>query len=236
MRSWSARGSACDQAASAVYDPDRLAPGASMENIDVDIANSACSQETAKRAHAAQADYQLGRTLFAKGDANGARRQFEIAVAGGYRAARVDLADLLVNVPAKTLDPGCAVSLYEDGVARPRPDHGFQAWSSLRIWVAGFGCLRNRNDSHRRVQGMAVVPKGCRCRRTERAGAVCRSRREKCSRGGGCVEEKCVIAERLHALRGCCLGVPTARIGRTMLGNTGDIVAPHSRVCLQERE
>jgi TPR repeat protein len=117
---WAAEPSACDRAAAAVYDPDRLAPGALLQNITVDIANSACTGETAKPEHAARADYQMGRALLAKGDANGARRQFEIAVAKGYRAARIDLADLLADASTGKGDPGRAVSLYErawaDGV------------------------------------------------------------------------------------------------------------------------
>jgi hypothetical protein len=111
---WSTEQSACDRAAAAVYDPQRLAPGTLLENITVDIANSACSAETANPDHAARADYQMGRALLAKGDANGARRQLEIAVARGYHAARIDLADLLITVSlAANRDPGRAVSLYE---------------------------------------------------------------------------------------------------------------------------
>jgi eukaryotic-like serine/threonine-protein kinase len=121
MRQWGAQGSACDRAASAVYDPDRLAPGASMENIDVDIASSACAQETAKRDHAARADYQMGRAVFAKGDTNDARRLLEIAVNKGYPAARIDLADLMLKAPAKIADVVRVESLYErawrDGVS-----------------------------------------------------------------------------------------------------------------------
>jgi WD40 repeat protein/TPR repeat protein len=120
VRSWPTRGSACDQAAAAVYDPDRVARGALLENITVDIANPACSAEISKQERAARSDYQMGRTLVAKGDANGARLEFETAVAKGYRAARVDLADLLVLVSASTPDPARAVSLYkkawQDGV------------------------------------------------------------------------------------------------------------------------
>jgi TPR repeat protein len=55
----------------------------------------------------------MGRVLLAKGDANGARRRLEAGVSSGYRAARVDLADLLVNASARMLDPGRAASLYE---------------------------------------------------------------------------------------------------------------------------
>jgi eukaryotic-like serine/threonine-protein kinase len=104
--------SACARAAAAVYDPDRKTPGVSLGNITVDIAYAACAAETGKPQHAAQSDYQMGRALLAKKDVNGAQQQFETAAAKGYRAAGVDLADLL--------DPTRAVPLYEkawqDGV------------------------------------------------------------------------------------------------------------------------
>jgi TPR repeat protein len=62
----------------------------------------------------------MGRALLAKHDVKGAQREFELAVSKGYRAARLDLADLLVNTSAGMLDPARAVSLYEkawrDGV------------------------------------------------------------------------------------------------------------------------
>jgi len=116
-RVWSAEPSACDRAAAAVYDPDRMAPGALLENIMVDVAGFACSEETARPDHAARADYQMGRVLLAKGDANGARRQFEIAVAKRYRAAGVDLADLLIEASSTRRDPGRAMSLYEQAWA-----------------------------------------------------------------------------------------------------------------------
>ncbi|HMD73625.1 MAG TPA: protein kinase [Steroidobacteraceae bacterium] len=119
-RTWPANGSACDQAAAAVYDPDRLRRGALLGSITVDIANPACSAEIGKPDHAARSDYQMGRTLYAKGDAKGAERQFEIAVSKGHRAARIDLADLLVDVSSGDFDAGRAVPLYkkawDDGV------------------------------------------------------------------------------------------------------------------------
>ena len=112
VRSWSKKASDCDRAASAAYDPDRLAPGVLLQNITVDIANAACAAETAKPQHAPQSDYQMGRVLLAKKDVNAARQRFETAAAKGYRAAGIDLADLL--------DAPRAVSLYkkawQDGV------------------------------------------------------------------------------------------------------------------------
>jgi hypothetical protein len=120
VRFWPNQGSRCDQAAAAVYDPDRLTPGVLLENLTVDIADPACSAQISKPEHGARADFQMGRTLVAKGDATGAQRQFETAVVKGYRAARIDLADLLMDGPAGKLDSGRAVSLYEqawqDGV------------------------------------------------------------------------------------------------------------------------
>ena len=59
--------------------------------------------------------------MLAKGDTAGGRRLLEIAANGGYRAARIDLADLMLRDPAKTLDIAKAASLYEkawqDGVS-----------------------------------------------------------------------------------------------------------------------
>ena len=60
----------------------------------------------------------------------------------GYRAARVDLADLLVNASAAMPDPDRAASLY-GGVAERGADRGLQTGSSLRIRVAG---LRGSRD------------------------------------------------------------------------------------------
>jgi hypothetical protein len=119
VRTWRHDDSKCDAAAAAPYDPDRLAPGSTQEEIAADTATAACTQELAK-SDSTRLIYQLGRSLLAKRDDKGARREFEMAVARGYRAARLDLADLLVGASAGMRDRGRAVSLYEqawqDGV------------------------------------------------------------------------------------------------------------------------
>jgi WD40 repeat protein len=119
-RSWSGKRSACDETTAAAYDPDRVAGGATRENMSVEIALAACTADISKPAHSARSDYQMGRALLAKGDTPAARRQFELAASTGYRAARIDLADLQLDASAGTLDPGRAKSLYEaawqDGV------------------------------------------------------------------------------------------------------------------------
>jgi len=54
------------------------------------------------------------------GNVTDAKREFEFAVSKGYRAARIDLAQLLVNAPTDKLDIERATTLYEqawkDGV------------------------------------------------------------------------------------------------------------------------
>jgi WD40 repeat protein/serine/threonine protein kinase len=117
---WPQQTSPCDQAAAAFYDPDRLTRGMSMNDVTGDVAHSACAAEAVRTNHGARLDYQLGRALAAKGDAMGARRSFESAIASGYRAALVDLADSLGSPIANDTDAGRAVTLYKqawhDGV------------------------------------------------------------------------------------------------------------------------
>jgi WD40 repeat protein/TPR repeat protein len=114
VRIWSTRQSTCDKATAAFYDPDRLAPGAAQAGINVDIAGSACSAETRNPGYSARSDYQMGRAALANHDVSAARHQFELAVSKGYRAARVDLGDLLANPTGGMFDPRRAVSLYEE--------------------------------------------------------------------------------------------------------------------------
>jgi len=125
VRAPSTQGSACDQAAAAFYDPDRTSPGLMQATIIADVANSACSLEIAESGNSARIVYERGRALLAKHDPAGAKRQFELAVSANYRAARVDLANLLVAPAAGYLDPGRALSLYA------------QAWDS-GVQIAAF--------------------------------------------------------------------------------------------------
>jgi WD40 repeat protein len=113
VRAWSTELSACDRAAAAAYDPGRVAPGSSPEGIAVDVALSACSAAIKPPGHAARLNYQMGRALAAKGDADSARRQFDLALSAGYPAAQIDLADLLADPSVPGFDLGRARSLYE---------------------------------------------------------------------------------------------------------------------------
>jgi eukaryotic-like serine/threonine-protein kinase len=113
IRTWKTRASTCDLRAAAFYDPERRTAGLLLEQIIIGSANEACSAETLSPAHDSRLDYELGRAFLAKGNVNGARRQFELAMANGHHAARVDLADLLLQNSMRMLDPGRALSLYE---------------------------------------------------------------------------------------------------------------------------
>jgi TPR repeat protein len=55
----------------------------------------------------------MGRALLAGSDVKGARQQFELAASAGYRAARIDLGNLLVDGSVVMPDPDRAVLLYE---------------------------------------------------------------------------------------------------------------------------
>jgi TPR repeat protein len=89
-----------------------VAPGVVSAAIVADLAEPACTAEAARPGHTARADYELGRSLFARGDAPAARREFEAALARGHRAAAVDLADLLLTA-GPLHDPARARGLYE---------------------------------------------------------------------------------------------------------------------------
>ena len=136
VKSWPGQESACDESAAAPYDPDRVTRGVSLEDIVVDIAAAACSSEVGKPKHGARSDYEMGRALAAKGDGNGARRWLEQAAAKGYRAAHVDLADLL-NASVNNLYKARAIALYQ------------RAWQE-GVPVAAFrlGHLYERGDLH----------------------------------------------------------------------------------------
>jgi WD40 repeat protein/serine/threonine protein kinase len=139
VKSWPAKKSACDQAAAAFYDSDRLASGATQPDINADLANSACAAEASKPGHAVRLDYQWGRALLAKHDVAGARRQFEFAVSKGYRAADIDLGNLLLDGTAPAVDPKRAVALYEKAWRDGLPIAAFALGHLYEAGVPGAG-------------------------------------------------------------------------------------------------
>jgi WD40 repeat protein len=120
VRRWATETTACDQAAAAFYDPDRVTRGLAQEAIVADVAHSACVRSSAPSNNTPRLTYQAARALLANSDVKGARQQFELAVSQGYRAAQVDLANLLVDASAGMLDPARALALdqkaWQDGV------------------------------------------------------------------------------------------------------------------------
>jgi WD40 repeat protein/energy-coupling factor transporter ATP-binding protein EcfA2 len=125
VRIWHDTASKCDQVAAAIYDPDRLATGEVQEEIAADVASSSCAQDILRSGPTSRLVYQMGRALLAKHDIAGARREFELANSKGYRAAPIDLANLLTKTSTGMLDSERAVSLYE------------QAWQD-KVPIAAF--------------------------------------------------------------------------------------------------
>jgi TPR repeat protein len=139
IRTWPHDASKCDSSAAAPHDPDRRTPGVAQGNISFSVAGNACAQEIAESGAAPRFSYQLGRALLAKDDQRSARREFELAVSGGYRAAQVDLAGLLVDASAGPRDHARAVSLYEKAWRDGVPIAAFELGQLYERGVPGAG-------------------------------------------------------------------------------------------------
>jgi WD40 repeat protein/TPR repeat protein len=113
VRRWPVDKTKCDDSAAAPYDPDRRAAGVMLEQIVSDIALVACANDGSRSDNQARATYQHGRVLMASGNFPEARREFEAALAHGYRSARIDLAMLLSQPSAAMLDVPRAIGLYQ---------------------------------------------------------------------------------------------------------------------------
>ena len=125
VRRW-ANATKCDDSAASPFDPDRHASGYLLDDIVADIAVAACASGQLDRSgDATRTQYQHGRALAASGKFSLARQDFEQAVSSGSRGARIDLASLLLQESADSVDAARAVDLYQ------------QAWEQ-RVPFAGF--------------------------------------------------------------------------------------------------
>jgi WD40 repeat protein/serine/threonine protein kinase len=143
---------ACDQKAAAPYDPDRVAAGAVLEDLNIDAANAACNAELGNRGHVPRVDYQMGRILIAERKFEDAQRELEIAVAAGYRVAQVDLADVLLMTRSAASDSSAARadrarSLYE------------KAWRDGVI-IAAFALGQLYDQDHHATEASAWYQRG----------------------------------------------------------------------------
>jgi eukaryotic-like serine/threonine-protein kinase len=137
IRKWPGDSSVCDRAAAAMHDPDRLAPGVAQAAINSDVASGACADELARRGSLARLVYENGRALLAKHNFKDARSQFELAISKGYAAARVDLANLLLDGSAGMLDPAHAALLYEQAWQNGVPIAAFELGQLYEYGIRG---------------------------------------------------------------------------------------------------
>ena len=110
---WASDATLCDKTTAAIHDPDRTAPGVVQASLVASVAERTCSEAAARWGLSPRLIYQKGRVLLAKHDIKGANDQFALAVEEGYRAARVDLARLLLEHPADIQGSMRAISLFE---------------------------------------------------------------------------------------------------------------------------
>ena len=152
--------------------------------------------------------YQLGRALLAKDDRKGALREFEFAVSHGYRAAQVDLADLLADAPDGLSDHDRAVSLYEEAWRDGVPIAAFKLGQLYERRAAGASGIATCCASAGPIEGLVLVPKGCGDRRTQRARKARRARR--CCRRHRklAAEEEDSLAQGLRFIRCRCRARP----------------------------
>jgi WD40 repeat protein len=146
VRQWPDDKSKCDEAAAAPYDPDRHAPGFMLDQVVADIAVGVCADGSGHSDGRARPLYQMGRALMAGGKFPEAARDFDQALARGYRSAAVDLATLLSQRSGGMLDVPRALSLYEraysSGVAIAAFhlgalfEHGLEQDGNNQYWLA----------------------------------------------------------------------------------------------------
>ena len=200
VRQWSIDNSICDQSAAAPYDPDRRAPGLMLDQVVANVAVAACADEKSQVVDKGSV-YQRGRALMASGKNSEAMRNFEYSIAHGYRAARIDLARLLLQQAPGIDDVRKAISLYErawsDGVTIAAFDlgnlyeHGAKnAGNEREFWSAPDG-TRSWSWYEKAVEKLG----------TERTRSPCRAESERCFRRAERRKEQFLFARIVQVLR-----------------------------------
>jgi TPR repeat protein len=114
-----------------------------VDQIIGGIAAGACANDKGGPRNQARSVYQHGRALMASGNLSAARRDFEAAIARGYRTAQIDLAMLLSRPSAKMLDLSRAISLYEHAWRDGVTNAAFELGRLYEDGVGGDGARRD---------------------------------------------------------------------------------------------
>ena len=159
----------------------------------------------------------------------GARRELELAVSGGYRAAQIDLAGLLTDASAGPPDHARAVSLYEKAWQDGVPIAAFELGRLYERGVPGAAetaPLRVSRTPRRPGPGIERVRISASPTRSHDSGSA--TRRPPSPRARRRSETHSCSGRSLHTPP--LPSAPRLRTGRTTPGDTGAIAAPHSPV------
>ena len=224
VRNFALAHSGCDQLAGAPYDPERRAAGVAAARSIPKPAIAACAPCTApSNPHVRH--YEYGRALAAANQAPAARAELERAIARGYHAAGIDLAQLLMQPPAAATDITRAIALLE------------HAWSQGAT-VAAFELevsTSTRQGAQRPTRpGLELVSTRCRGGRAQCAGALWPREQQAGQTARDPLERR---RHQLEAFRFYASAAERARreAGPMRPGATGACNAPRWRGCWHSR-
>ncbi len=153
----------CDRLAADPLDPDKRAPGVTLDNIDVERALPACRSALQETPNAPTLQYQLARVLIRNGDTSGAIELYRSAADKHYAAAQYALAYADAHDPQGRGDAAAAKQLFQnaakDGYLKGYYELGDLAWRGggappdRKEALAWFTRGADRGDpfSHRRL-------------------------------------------------------------------------------------
>ena len=199
--------------------------GSHKRSIVADVANSACSPEVAESRNSPRMVYERGRALLAKHDVTGAKRQFELAVSAGYRAARVDLANLLIDASAgiTILHVRCR-STSRRGTGCLSPPSSWDIFTNTGVY--GSRAAGNVLLARDLAKAWSWYQKGADAGEPNALARFAERDEENALAENG-AKQRTRCCSKPSSSTQPLPSAPTTRIGRTMRGDIGAIVARH---------